>query len=80
MAMMPPLTYRATGKPIRPATYPQIRVNREPTRKGVEQSGVRKFGEFSDLVKQQSQVDLRTLGRGAVKLQKSLGISVNVTI
>ena len=80
MAMTPPLTFRATGKPVSPAKYPQIRVNREPMRKGVEQSGVRKYGEFTRLLKQQSKVDLRALGRGAVKLSKSLGISVNVTI
>ncbi|MCK4967164.1 hypothetical protein KAS50_09035 [bacterium] len=49
-------------------------------RKGVQQSGVRKYGEFINLVKQQSQVDFRSLGKGAVKLSKSLGISVNVTI
>ena len=80
MAMMPPLTFRGTGKPVRPATYPQIRVNREPMRKGVEQSGVQKYGEFTELVKKQSQIDLRSLGSGAVKISKSLGISVNVTI
>ena len=80
MAMTPPLTFRGTGKPVSPAKYPQIRVNREPMRKGVQQSGVRKYGEFINLVKQQSQVDFRSLGKGAVKLSKSLGISVNVTI
>ena len=80
MAMMPPLTFVGTGKPVRPATYPQISVNREPMKKGVEQSGVQKYSEFIDTVKRNSQVDLRSLGKGAVKLQKSLGISINVTI
>lgn len=80
MAMTPPLTFRATGKPVSPAKYPQIRLNREPMRKGIEQSGIQKYGEFADLVKKQSQIDFRSLGKGAVKLSKSLGISVNITI
>lgn len=78
MSIRSVMTYIGSGKPMNPAK--NLAVNREPSRKGVIASGVRSTGEFNDLIKSKNNVDQKTLGRGAVKLQKSLGISINVTI
>ena len=73
-----PITFVGTGKPVRPYTNP--RINREPSRAGVIQSGVESYGEFVRISNSKKAVNYRNIGKGAVNLQKSLGISVNVTI
>ena len=73
-----PLTFVGTGKPVRPYTNP--RINREPSRAGIIQSGVESYGEFVRISKSKKSINFRNIGKGAVNLQKSLGISVNVTI
>ena len=78
MAIRNVITFVGTGRPVQPPTNP--RLNREPSRAGVVQSGVRTYGEFVELANSKKVIDFRNLGKGAVKLSKSLGISVNVTI
>lgn len=78
MAIRPTLTFYGTGRPMNP--FVNLRVNREPSRKGILHSGVRTKGEFNRIIKRKLVPDVKSLGAGAVKLQKSLGISVNVTI
>lgn len=78
MAIRPALTFYGTGRPMNPFVNP--RVNREPSRMGILYSGVRTKGEFNRTIKERRVPDINALGKGAVKLQKSLGISVNVTI
>ena len=78
MPMRSVLTFYGTGRPVRP--FVNLRVNREPSRKGILYSGVRSVSEFRRIVRSKNVIDFRNLGMGAVKLQKSLGISINVTI
>ena len=78
MAIKPVITFVGTGSPVSPNT--NVFVNREPSSKGVVYSGVRSKGEFNELQVSKAKPDLKTLGKKAVSLQKSLGISVNVTI
>lgn len=78
MAIRPTLTFYGTGRPMNP--FVNLRVNREPSRVGILYSGVRTKGEFNRAIKERRVPDINALGKGAVKLQKSLGISVNVTI
>ncbi len=78
MAIRPTLTFYGTGRPMNP--FVNLRVNREPSRMGILHSGVRTKGEFNRIIRRKLVPDVNALGKGAVKLQKSLGISVNVTI
>ncbi|MFC1493565.1 hypothetical protein ACFL6O_06340 [candidate division KSB1 bacterium] len=73
-----PLTFRHSGEPVRPVR-PQA-PNRAPSMKGVKFAGEVTFSEFSRNVRELSTFSPQELGRGAVRLQKFTGISVNVTI
>ena len=73
-----PLTFLHSGEPVRPVrpTTP----NREPSMKGVKFAGDVDFSEFSRNIQEQSSFSPQELGQGAVRLQKSTGISLNITI
>ncbi|MCP4725509.1 MAG: hypothetical protein GY863_10755 [bacterium] len=73
-----PLTFRHSGDPVRPVR-PQA-VNKEPSMKGIKFAGEVTFSEFSRNIRERSNVGPQELGRGAVRLQKFTGISLNVTI
>jgi len=73
-----PLTFLSTNKPVRPVR-PQS-PNREPGRLGIQLSGKVTYREFVQNISNFNNLDFRTLGRSAVKLQKSSGISINVTV
>lgn len=73
-----PLTFLSSNKPVRPVR-PQI-PNREPGRLGIQFSGAVTYGEFVQNIRSFNNLDFRTLGKAAVKLQKSLGISINITV
>jgi len=78
MAIRADIRFIGTGRPVTP--YKNLFVNREPSRKGIVQSGVKSVSEFKNIVYNKQKPDLKTLGRKATALQKSLGISINVTI
>lgn len=78
MSLAGPLVYYGTGKPINPIR--SLGVNREPSRKGVEMSSARTPSDFNALVKNIRTPSTRELGQSAVKIQKSTGRSVNITI
>lgn len=70
MAIRPPLTNLVTGKPVRP-TVP-LNLNREASRRGVQQSAVETYGEFTDLKIQRSSPPLDEMGRSANKIQRKI--------
>lgn len=73
-----PLTFLSSNDLVRPVR-PQA-PNREPGRKGIQLSGQVTYGEFVQNIRSLNEISFRELGRSAVKLQNSLGISVNITI
>ncbi len=78
MAIRSVIKFVGTGRPVSPVK--NVFVNREPSKRGIISSDVRSFGDFKNIVKSRNQTDLKTLGRKAVSLQKSMGVSINVTI
>ena len=78
MSLAGPLVYYGTGKPVNPVK--SLRVNREPSRQGVEMSSARTPSDFNALVKNVRTPSIRELGQNAVRIQKSTGRSVNITI
>lgn len=55
-------------------------LNRQPSQKGIQMSGIKSRREFAQKISQSRTPNPQSLGRGAVSLQKSSGISINVTI
>ncbi len=73
-----PLTFLHSNKPLRP--YRPQAPNRAPGMKGIQMSGDTSYGEFASKIKQINNMSPLELGSKAVELQKSSGISINVTI
>ncbi|MFC1729087.1 hypothetical protein ACFL6I_02010 [candidate division KSB1 bacterium] len=73
-----PLTFLHNGKPVRPSRPSPP--NREPSKKGVRFSGDVTYKEFIRNKDTRNRVTPQQLGQGAVRLQKSSGISLNITI
>lgn len=70
MAIRPPLTNLVTGKPIR-SNIP-LNVNRKASRRGVQQSAVETYGEFTNLKILRNSPPLDEMGRNANKIQRKL--------
>jgi len=73
-----PLTFIGTGKPVRPVTPEGI--DRSASRKGIIFSGKTSKGELTAKINSQYALSPKELGDGAVKLSKSMGISINTTV
>ncbi len=73
-----PMTFLHNNRPIRPVAP------RAPDRSagfnGIRFSGDVKFSDFKRNLDAKSTLSFRELGRGAVRLQKSTGRSINVTV
>ncbi|MFC1477629.1 hypothetical protein ACFL6L_04080 [candidate division KSB1 bacterium] len=72
------LRFLSTGKPMRINVNP--RLDREPSKRGVRMSGMTTRKEFQQVIKQERTPNSKELGRKAVTLQKSSGLSFNTTI
>ena len=73
-----PLTFLHSNKPVSPAKPRPI--DRTPGQKGIRMSGKVSFREFQNNIHSDAEVSPQQLGRGAVRLLKSSGISVNIVI
>jgi len=73
-----PLTFISNGKPVNPA--PPAGIDRTPSRNGIMFTGSSSTREFQQKVRAKNSMTPQELGSNAVKISKSLGISVNITI
>ena len=78
MAIKPVLRQVGTGKPVRSDVAPNV--NRNPSRKGVMQSGIASNGEFQNIQRTRTSLNQDMLGDKAVEVVYSLGKRVNVTV
>lgn len=68
MPITPPLNNMVTGKPVK--AYTPVQLNREPSRKGVQQSTVSTFSEFKTASKQRNSPTIDELGTGAARIPR----------
>jgi len=73
-----PITFIGTGKPVSPS--PPQRIDRSASSKGITFSGGKSARELMSKIRANIEMTPKELGDGAVKLSKSMGISINVTI
>ena len=66
MSVIPPITNRATGQPVK-ASVP-VRVNTEPTRNGILNSAVESKRELNNLIQQRNTPSVDQLGRSSSKI------------
>ena len=76
--LKPVMTFLHNGKRMSPS--PPQPPDRSALRKGVVFSGNKSVIELNSLLKQSGQLNPQELGDGAVRIMKSLGMSVNITI
>ena len=72
-----PLTFLGNGRPVSPS--PPGNINRTGSKKGITYSG-NTAKELKQIMNSESQMSPRQLGQGAVRLSKSMGLSINTTI
>lgn len=68
MPITSPLNNMVTGKPVK--AYTPIQVNREPSRRGVQQSTVSTFNEFRTVSQQRRSPTIDELGTQAAKIPR----------
>lgn len=68
MPITNPLNNLVTGQPVKVSA--PIQVNREPSRKGVQQSTVSTYSEFKTTSKQRSSPTVDELGTQAAKITR----------
>ena len=77
-SLTPVLRFIHNGKPVNPS--PPRPPSRDALRKGIMFSSNETTGELKAMIKQKNQVTPQEIGDGAVKILKSLGLSVNITV
>ena len=73
-----PMTFLHNGKPVRPVR--PSAPDRTPGMKGIQMSGDVQFSDFVRNKELFSNLSYTELGRGAVRMQKMSGLSLNITI
>ncbi len=68
------LRFIGTGKPARASVNPKI--NREPSRKGVQFSNIESQKAFQDIIKSELLPSIQDLGRNAVEIIRGTGIDI----
>jgi len=66
-----------TGRPVTPQTNP--RLNRDASRKGILQSGIRTISDFQQIIDQKLDVKPADLGRNAADIAQSFRSGIDVT-
>ncbi len=72
------LRFFGTGKLMNPS--PPGRLNRSAGMKAIRLSGGKSTREMKQKMQENNSIDPRQLGQAAVKITKSQGISVNITV
>ncbi len=72
------LRFHGTGKLMSPA--PPRGINRSASWKGIKSSGNKSTRELKHAIKANNHLAPTQLGKAAVKIMKSQGISVNITL
>ncbi len=71
------INFLGTGRPITPNTNPSI--NREPSRRGVQYSGIKNVREFQQLISSKLDIKPDELGKGASEIRRAFGSNMNIT-
>ena len=77
MAIVTALTFIGTGRPIRPRTPTTI--NREASARAIRITTPKNVSEMQAVMVSKYQPDTLSVGRQAVAIIKSSGLSVNIT-
>ncbi|MFC1733095.1 hypothetical protein ACFL6I_22580 [candidate division KSB1 bacterium] len=69
------IRFVGTGRPINPRTNP--RLDRNASRTGVQQSGVKNVREFQELISRKLDIPPVELGRNASTISRTIGSRVD---